>query len=225
MLEAVALVLASAAVALSYAADDPRGVARWARLGAAGPRRLARLLTLALVTGALLLWRAAEPGPAALLAVPLALLAAGTLITLGAPLARRAPPRSDAAPTSAAFQTPTLGAAPGERGAPSELGAPSERPAPRPSTPRPAHGVLERSLFVLSVTLGTLPVALLASAAVARFLPSSEDTRFAAAFALAIPLWVSTMSVALLARRGTTVLGVCATLCLLLAALVFGVGR
>ncbi|HWO09803.1 MAG TPA: hypothetical protein VNN80_10000, partial [Polyangiaceae bacterium] len=48
MLEAVALALASAAVALSYAADDPRGVARWARLGPAGPRRLARLLTLAL---------------------------------------------------------------------------------------------------------------------------------------------------------------------------------
>ena len=86
MAELIAVALASAAVCLSHGADGPRDVPRWAALRPAGRARAARLLALGLLALGLWLWNRAEPGPAAFLALPLALLAAGTLLTLGAPL-------------------------------------------------------------------------------------------------------------------------------------------
>ena len=211
MFEVAALALAAAAVALSYGADGPRGAPRWASLRAQGRAPAARALALVLVGAAVALWNRAEPGPAAFLAVPLALLAAGSVLTLSAPVAlrglRRAREGAARARRGPASERPTL-----ETEAPA---APTDVDAP----PK-ARG---RALLVLSVTLGTLPVALLASAAVARFLPVSADARYAAGFGLAIPLWQLGMCVALLARRGASVLGVCFTLSAALAALVFGI--
>jgi len=83
----------------------------------------------------------------------------------------------------------------------------------------------ERWALVLGATFGTLPLALLGSAALARFLPLSPDARFATGFALAIPLWVSAMCVALLARRGSRALYVCLAASAALAALVFGIAH
>lgn len=71
---------------------------------------------------------------------------------------------------------------------------------------------------------GSLPVALLASAALARFLPLSPDARFAIGFALAIPAWVGVMCVTLLAESGLRALLVCAGLGAALAGLVYGIG-
>jgi hypothetical protein len=88
----------------------------------------------------------------------------------------------------------------------------------------PLRQRLDRALLVLAITLGTLPIALFGSAAAARFLPLSDDARFATAFALAIPLWVAAMLVALLAKSGSRALGVCIGVSCALAALVLGVG-
>jgi len=196
MAEVLAVVLAAAAVGLSYGADGPREVPRWALLRAPGRARAARVLALVLLALAVVLWNRAEPGPAAYLAVPLATLAAGTLLTLGAPLVLRRARKNSARPAAPQHEIE---------------GSPT------------ARALLGRSALVLGVTLGTLPVALLASAAVARFLPVSADARFAAGFALVIPLWQLCMCIALLARRGATVLTVCGMLSLALAALLFGV--
>jgi len=79
--------------------------------------------------------------------------------------------------------------------------------------------------LVLAATLGTLPIALLGSAALARFLPLSAEARFATGFGLAIPLWVAAMCVALLARCGRRALYVCLVASAALAAVVFGVAH
>jgi hypothetical protein len=78
-------------------------------------------------------------------------------------------------------------------------------------------------LRVLAALAGTLPVALLASACLARFLPLSEDTRFAIGFTAVIPLWVTAMCFTFLARSGTRAWGACIGSSLLFAALVYGV--
>ena len=88
-----------------------------------------------------------------------------------------------------------------------------------------ANSNFESWALVLAVTLGTLPVALFGSAALARFLPLSADARFATGFGLAIPLWVAAMCVALLARSGTRALLICLASSAALAALVFGVAH
>ena len=270
------LLLATAAVALSYAADGPRGIARWTPLRATTRARAARILALALVALALILWNSKEPGPAAFLAVPLALLASGTIFSLGFPLMRRlvgtrvgpTPSRSafatephehdtatsdaatshagtlvvaahesvarDAATTdpaardaatrdSATRGSATRGSATHDSAA---QGSAARDPAAQPETHAGAGQtarIVERTLLIAGVTLGTLPVALLASAAIARFLPLSADARYAAGFGLAIPIWQLCMCLALLARRAATVLGACAALSALLAALVFGI--
>ena len=69
------------------------------------------------------------------------------------------------------------------------------------------------SARVIVATIGTLPVALLAAVCLARFLPFEEATRFVLGFTLAIPLWVTLMSVLFLTRsawRSGLVCGVCA---------------
>lgn len=82
MNEAIAVGLVALAIGLSYGADRRRGVARAAWLDSPPRARAARLAALALVGVATLLWNAAEPGPAAFLAIPVALMAAGTFGTL-----------------------------------------------------------------------------------------------------------------------------------------------
>jgi hypothetical protein len=222
MAEVLAVALAALAVCLSYAADGPRHVPRWPFLRAPGSARAARISALVPIAAAIVLWNRAEPGPAAYLAVPLAVLVAGTLLTLGAPLvlgrrhARSARAATRRAPgAEAALESEALSAR--ESAAP--LAALKHELASAPTL----RARLGRSALVLGVTLGTLPVALLASAAVARFLPVSADARFATGFALVIPLWQLCMCIALLARRGGTLLTLCGALSLALAALVFGI--
>jgi len=88
MKQALALGLLCVASALFYAADRPRGVARWPFVTLTFSR-IARAAALALVVAGGVIWNAGEPGPAAFLAVPVALMAFGTLITLLAPVAPR----------------------------------------------------------------------------------------------------------------------------------------
>jgi hypothetical protein len=78
---------------------------------------------------------------------------------------------------------------------------------------------------VFAATVGTLPLALLTSAALARFLPLSADARFASGFGLVIPLWVVAMCGVLLVRSGTRALLVCTGATALLAVLVFGISH
>jgi hypothetical protein len=82
---------------------------------------------------------------------------------------------------------------------------------------------LDVCLRVLAALAGTLPLALFASAALARFLPLSEDTRFAIGFTLAIPLWITAMSFAFLARSAARAWAACLTATAVFAALVYGV--
>lgn len=81
---------------------------------------------------------------------------------------------------------------------------------------------LDLVLRIIAATLGTLPVALLTSACIARFAPLSPDLRFAIAYAALVPLWVSAMCVAFLARRGAHALFACALVSALLALCVWG---
>ncbi len=82
MMRAAAVAVIVTAVGLLCGADQQRGVARWPQLDSPGRARLARGAASLLIAGALLAWRAAEPGPGAFLAVPVALMAGGTLVTL-----------------------------------------------------------------------------------------------------------------------------------------------
>jgi hypothetical protein len=84
---------------------------------------------------------------------------------------------------------------------------------------------LDTTLLVVAATVGTLPVALFTAAATARFLPISADARFALAFGISIPAWVSIMCITLLARSGARALGACVAASLILGCLVLGVGR
>ncbi|MEY2931394.1 MAG: hypothetical protein RL033_2143 [Pseudomonadota bacterium] len=82
MPEVLAVSLIQVAIALLYRADRRRGVARWPLLETRPSAHAMRGLAALLIAMALLLWNAAEPGPAAFLAVPVALMVAGTLGTL-----------------------------------------------------------------------------------------------------------------------------------------------
>jgi hypothetical protein len=84
---------------------------------------------------------------------------------------------------------------------------------------------LDAWLRVLASIAGTLPVALLASLCLARFLPLSEDARFALGYTAAIPLWIAAMCVAFLARSGARAWAACLAASALLAAVVYGVPR
>lgn len=82
MMRLAAIAFIFTAVGLFCGADHPRGVARWARLASRARARTARGAALLLIVMALVAWRAAEPGPGAFLAVPVALMAAGSLVTV-----------------------------------------------------------------------------------------------------------------------------------------------
>lgn len=88
-----------------------------------------------------------------------------------------------------------------------------------------ASSQLERAdatLRICAATLGTLPVALFASACLARFLPVSADARFAIGFTIAIPLWVGAMCLGFLARNGARAWGMCIVASVAMGALVYG---
>jgi len=86
---------------------------------------------------------------------------------------------------------------------------------------RPRLQRLDRALLVTATVLGSLPVALLSSAALARFLPISPDARFALGFGLVVPSWVTIMCCTLLARSGARALSICVGVSAALAMLVF----
>lgn len=75
----------------------------------------------------------------------------------------------------------------------------------------------------LAALVGTLPAALFGSVALARFLPLSDDTRFAIGFSLVIPLWVTAMCLAFLATNGARAWRVCLGVTAFFVALVYGV--
>jgi hypothetical protein len=66
---------------------------------------------------------------------------------------------------------------------------------------RPAVAALQMA----GSLLGTAPIALLASVALARLLPLDEEPRFVIGFALAIPLWIAAICLALVARSSRRV--------------------
>lgn len=82
---------------------------------------------------------------------------------------------------------------------------------------------LDAALRVIAATIGTLPLALFGAACIARFLPVSPDARYAIAFAGVIPLWVTAMCIAFLARRGSWALVVCIVVSVALATAVYTV--
>lgn len=81
---------------------------------------------------------------------------------------------------------------------------------------------LELILRISASTLGTLPGALFAAACMGRFLPFDEDIRFAIAYGSVVPLWVTAMCFAFLARSGTKLWLVCLAVATAFAAAVFG---
>ncbi|WP_437599048.1 hypothetical protein [Sorangium sp. So ce590] len=81
----------------------------------------------------------------------------------------------------------------------------------------------DATLRQLAALVGTLPVAILASACVARFAPLPGDTPGVLGFALVVPLWVTAMCGAFLARSATRAWGVCAALSAVLFVLTYGV--
>jgi len=88
--EALAASAVCVAIGLLFGADHPRGKARLPFFAAPVRAHLARAAAAALTLTAFLLWNSAEPGPAAYLAIPVALMSFGTLITLLGPLGPRA---------------------------------------------------------------------------------------------------------------------------------------
>ena len=87
----------------------------------------------------------------------------------------------------------------------------------------PAVERLDGALLIATATLGTLPVALLSSACLARFLPLSADARYALAFSTAIPIWLTAMCVIFLARSGKRSALACLVASSALATMVFAV--
>lgn len=78
-------------------------------------------------------------------------------------------------------------------------------------------------LRISAAVLGTLPIALLASTCLARFLPATRDAGFALGFASVIPVWVTAMCLAFLSRSGARTWLVCLCLGFTLFALAYGV--
>lgn len=88
------------------------------------------------------------------------------------------------------------------------------------TTQRPRTG---GALRILAATLGTLPAALLATIALARFLPLPDDVRVAIGLTAMIPLWIAAITMGLLARSALRAWATCLVAAALLGALVYGV--
>jgi hypothetical protein len=65
---------------------------------------------------------------------------------------------------------------------------------------------LDAALLIAAATLGTLPVVLLVSACMARFLPASADARHALGFSPAVSVWLAAVGIAFSSRSGWRVL-------------------
>jgi hypothetical protein len=87
--EGVTLCWLYLASVLSFGTDRRRGVARPALFASERRTLLARVLAGLLVLAASVLYNAHEPGPAVFIAVPVALMATSTLVTLLAPVGPR----------------------------------------------------------------------------------------------------------------------------------------
>jgi 4-hydroxybenzoate polyprenyltransferase len=87
--EAVTLCWLFVASVLSLGTDRRRGVPRPALFDSEGRTLLARVLGGLLVLAASVLYNAQEPGPAVFIAVPVALMATSTVVTLLAPVQPR----------------------------------------------------------------------------------------------------------------------------------------
>ena len=147
-------------------------------------------------------WRTLEPGPAATLVTVTGLMVGSTLVTLAAPLSRVG---FELRPHCASSASRCCG---GWR---------------RHDETFELWRRVNAARIVLAATLGTLPLALLLSACIARFLPLSPDARYALAFGLVIPSWLAAMCLVVLVRSGARSLMLCAALTALLAGLVYGV--
>jgi hypothetical protein len=79
------------------------------------------------------------------------------------------------------------------------------------------------ALHILAATLGTLPAALLATVALARFLPLRDDVRVAIGFAAMIPLWIAAIALGLLARSALRAWAACLGAAIVLGVMVYGV--
>jgi hypothetical protein len=92
----------------------------------------------------------------------------------------------------------------------------TSRPVKRPYAPPTASRVI-------AALLGTLPVALFAAAALARFLPAPEPVRFAIGYSAMLPLWLAAMCWIAVARSGRRAWLLCAAATVLTAALVLAI--
>jgi hypothetical protein len=63
---------------------------------------------------------------------------------------------------------------------------------------------------IAAAIVGTLPPSLLATSALALYLPASPSVRFAIAYFAFIPLWLTAMSFTFLIRRGWVACAICA---------------
>jgi hypothetical protein len=74
-----------------------------------------------------------------------------------------------------------------------------------PALKRARPALVPSFLRALGALLGTLPLALLASLLLARYLPVQAETRFVLGFALCLPLWLTAMTVAWVSERSALV--------------------
>lgn len=79
------------------------------------------------------------------------------------------------------------------------------------------------ALRVLAALIGTLPAAVLASAALSRFLPVSEPLRFTIGFGSAFLLWAAGICWVFLVRRAVVAWALCVGVGGVLGAVVWGV--
>jgi biotin transporter BioY len=85
--------------------------------------------------------------------------------------------------------------------------------------------VLDDTLRVLAALVGTLPVAVLGTACLSRFLPAGAEARMAIGAALAIPLWILAMCTVALSRSAARAWLWCGGLALVVGALAYGIPR
>jgi hypothetical protein len=201
MHEALTIALLVVAAGALYGTDLTNGHRRFAFLDTELRARVARVAGLAALVLALASWRQIEMGPGAFLIALTGMMVFGTLFSLLIPSLRLAP-----------------GATRHKRGLGRSVSSGARRSVEGASR-------LDLCARIVAATVGTAPVALCVSACLARFLPLSEDGRFAIGFACLVPLWVGLMCVTFLARRGLYALGACVTASLVLAGVVHYVPR
>jgi len=84
---------------------------------------------------------------------------------------------------------------------------------------------VDRPLVVVASLFGTLPMAVLASASVARLLPLSQEARLAVCLTLVVPCWVAAMCSVFLVKSAPRAWGLCFSVSAILAAIAYGLPR